>query len=224
MLFRSPANIKVTPQGQVKVLDFGLAKAFAGDASAVDRHDLPTGSLAAGTLQGTILGTPAYMSPEQARAKTVDKRTDIWALGCVLYELLTGKQAFPGETITDILAKVLEGEPDWNALPAGTAPNVRSLLRRCLQKDVKRRVRDAADIRIEIEEIQAAPAPAEATAAASPVPATGLRRKGMVWALSGLVLLAVGVIALLLLRPAAPKPVMRLTMGVTPADQLTGFQ
>ena len=204
------------------VLDFGLAKAFGGDRSAIDPHDLPTGSLG-GTLQGTILGTPAYMSPEQARAKTVDKRTDIWALGCVLYELLTGKQAFPGETVTDIIAKVLQGEPDWSALPAGTAPNVRSLLRRCLQKDVSRRVRDAADIRIEIEEIQAAPAPAEAAAAARPVPAGSLRRKAMLWGLSALVLLAVAVIAVLLLRPTAPKPVMRLTMGVAPADQLTGF-
>src|ERR1700694_2714200 len=110
------ANVKLTPEGKVKVLDFGLAKAFAGDTSTEDMGTSPTLSMAA-TMQGVILGTAAYMSPEQAKGKQVDKRTDIWAFGCVLYELLTGKAAFHGEDVTDILAAVVRAEPDWQALP-----------------------------------------------------------------------------------------------------------
>src|SRR6266851_967623 len=119
-----PANVKLTPEGKVKVLDFGLAKAFAGDESGSDPSNSPTLSQAA-TLQGVILGTAAYMSPEQASGKAVDKRTDIWAFGCVLYELLTGKQAFHGEDITDILAAVVKTEPDWNRLPPSISAKIR---------------------------------------------------------------------------------------------------
>src|SRR5713101_1083907 len=159
-----PANVKVTPEGKVKVLDFGLAKAFVGEDSGSDPSNSPTLSQAA-TLQGVILGTAAYMSPEQARGKSVDKRTDLWAFGCVLYELLTGKQAFSGEDITEILAAVVKTEPVWQALPSATPAKIRDLLRRCLQKNVRQRVRDAGDVRIEIHDALAAPPTAVAASA-----------------------------------------------------------
>jgi serine/threonine-protein kinase len=148
-----PANIKLTPEGKVKVLDFGLAKLFATDASSSDMATSPTLSLAA-TRAGVLLGTAAYMSPEQARGKSVDRRTDIWAFGCVLFELLTGRQAFAGDTVSDAVAVILTREPAWQLLPPATPPRVRALLRRCFQKDAGHRLRDIGDARIEIEEIR----------------------------------------------------------------------
>ena len=151
-----PANIKVTPGGQAKVLDFGLAKAMAGDEPDVNVSNSPTFSVAA-TRQGLILGTAAYMSPEQARGRATDKRADIWAFGCVLFECLTGRPAFPGEDVSDILASVLKSDPDWERLPPNVGAELRELLRRCLQKDVQQRYRDIGDVRLEIDGLLANP-------------------------------------------------------------------
>jgi Tol biopolymer transport system component len=145
-----PANVKVTPQGRVKVLDFGLAKAIWGPKADQDLSQLATVT-GVETLAGNIVGTPGYMSPEQARGKEVDKRADIWAFGCLLYELLTGKRAFQGETVSETIAALLEREPDWQALPAKTPAKVRELLRQCLQKDAGHRRQTIADARRTIE-------------------------------------------------------------------------
>jgi len=153
-----PANIKVRPDGTVKVLDFGLAKVIEpASAVSMNAKTSPTRSTHA-TQAGIILGTAAYMSPEQAAGKPVDKRSDLWAFGVVLFEMLTGRQLFDGETVTHVMAAVLTKEPDWTALPAATPPIVRRLLRRCLEKDPRRRLHDVADARLEIDDAIAAPA------------------------------------------------------------------
>src|SRR4029450_5699872 len=151
-----PTNIKVRPEGTVKVLDFGLAKAMepAGVASPSVSQS-PTITTPAMTQAGMLLGTAAYMSPEQARGQPADTRADIWAFGCVLYEMLTGQRAFDGQGVSETLARVIEREPDWDALPARPPAPIRRLLRRCLQKDRKRRLDSAAAARFDIEEAMA---------------------------------------------------------------------
>src|SRR5262245_34987864 len=140
-----PANVKITPDGKVKVLDFGLAKAMEPGTSNPSLSNSPTLSMAA-TNAGVILGTAAYMSPEQAKGRTIDKRTDIFAFGCVLYEMLAGHRTFDAEDVSETLAAVLMKEPDWAALPTAMPSAVITVLRRCLQKDPKRRVRDIGDV------------------------------------------------------------------------------
>jgi len=176
-----PANIKVTPDDSVKVLDFGLAKALEGDPASIDIATSPTMSRMA-TQAGILLGTAAYMSPEQAKAKSLDRRTDIWSFGCVLYEMLTGTMAFRGETVTDTLAAVIKEDPDWSKLPADTPVRVRVLLQRCLQKDPKQRLRDIGDARISLDEVIAgAPDAASPLAAVAP-----LAKPWRAWAATGL--------------------------------------
>src|SRR5262249_24957940 len=153
-----PANVKTTPDGKVKVLDFGLAKALEKTPENGVVSNSPT-MMTAASWPGMILGTAPYMSPEQARGKTVDRRADVWAFGCVLYERLTGKRAFDGEEVTDTLAYNITKEPDWRSLPATTPPLIQRVLRRCLHKDLRRRLADIADARIEIEDAIAQPTP-----------------------------------------------------------------
>jgi serine/threonine protein kinase len=143
-----PANIKLTPEGSAKVLDFGLAKLVVGNDLDSTQSSTMT---VAGTHIGVILGTPLYMSPEQARGQTIDKRADIWSFGCVFYEMLTGRAAFPGQTVSDTIAAVLSVDPDWSVLPAATPAPLRTLLQRCVEKDPRQRLRDIGDARIELD-------------------------------------------------------------------------
>ena len=170
-----PANIKITPDGIVKVLDFGLAKAVGGDGSSPDLTQRAGGDRVS-RARAPSSALAAYMSPEQARGLAVDKRTDIWAFGCVLYEMLTGRVAFAGETVSDSIAKILEREPDWSALPPRRRHPIRRLLLRCLTKDPKKRLRDIGDVRIEIDAMDEVLPGAAATAVP---PARARSRCGM---------------------------------------------
>jgi serine/threonine-protein kinase len=208
-----PGNVMLRPDGTVKVLDFGLAKAGAaeGAASGVDLSHSPTMTRAA-TEAGVILGTAAYMSPEQARGKPVDKRTDVWSFGVVLFECLTGRPLFRGETVSDLIAKILEREPDWSALPRETPTRLRDLLHRCLRKDARERLRDIGDARLELS---------EAVTPAPDSPALARRAPAWAWPLAVAVALAAGLAAGRLLRgPARPSgPLLRFSI---PAGQLKG--
>ena len=196
-----PANIKITPDGTVKVLDFRLAKAAAGDDSSPDLSRSPTVAVNE-TRAGLILGTAGYMSPEQARGRPVDKRSDIWAFGCVLFEMLSGRMTFSGDTISDTIAAILEREPQWDRLPESIPPAVHRLLRRCLEKDPKRRLRDIGDARIDLDD--ALTGSAERVAGQSPATMT---RRTAIAALAGAAAgsAATGIFAISRYRGTVPR-------------------
>ena len=202
-----PANVKLTPDDDVKVLDFGLAKAFAEDAPESDNSLSPTLTRDA-TRVGVILGTAAYMSPEQAKGKRVDQRADVWAFGAVVYEMLTGRKAFEGEDVSDTLAAVLRAEPDLEALPADASPALRAALARCLEKDLKRRLRDVGDVRLAME---------GAFSAAPPAPvARGSRWRVLSYVLASAFVTGLAVWALTR-APAPERPVARFVVTGAPS-------
>ncbi len=216
-----PANVKVTPDDKVKVLDFGLAKALVEEPAGDSSHSPTMSALA--TRAGVLLGTAAYMSPEQVRGKAVDKRADIWAFGCLLYELLTGKQVFGGETISDSLAAILTKEPDRARLPANTPANIRGLLDRCLDKDPRRRLRDIGEALLMLEDSVAVPYPP------SPIPQPlssvpqSPRRRAAPWAVAGLATVAALVLAFLHFRQT-PPPVLTTRFQVLPPEKATSLE
>ncbi|MCP4454069.1 MAG: serine/threonine-protein kinase, partial [Planctomycetes bacterium] len=207
-----PGNIKITLEGKVKVLDFGLAKATAGKDNEKDILV---------TQPGHIMGTPAYMSPEQARGRPVDKRCDIWSFGCVLYEMLTGASPFAGDTVSDTLAHTLQTEPDWQAVPKATPSNIRVLLRRCLEKDPCRRLRDIGDAAIEISETLSGTAKSLALPKEVGAVSRLFQRHVVLGGAACLIAgaLIAGVLVASLMRPIAPR-VSRTSIPVPPDKRL----
>jgi len=213
-----PGNVMLKPDGTVKVLDFGLARADAAAGSDPSITTSPTVTHMA-TSAGVILGTAAYMSPEQARGKSVDRRTDIWSFGCVLYECLTGTQLFAGETVSDVIARILQTSPDWNALPAATPPRVRNLMERCLERDPKRRLRDIGEARIALDPSGAPSseaAPTESTAEPT-------RRPRVMLTVALVVLTAIlSVLATKLTTHAPAPPALALSVMLPRGEHLDG--
>jgi serine/threonine-protein kinase len=212
-----PANVKSTPEGAVKILDFGLAKALEGERASSDVSSSPTITGLA-TQGGVIRGTAAYMSPEQARGKPVDKRADIWAFGVVLLEMLTGRQPFSGETVSDTLAAVITKEPDWEVLSPSTLPRIEQLLRRCLTKDPKQRLQAIGEARIAIENALADKDDLTPTAVRTPVEQPPFWRRAWTLGAGGLMLGAVmaGLLLQLQKPQAPPRPVARFAIALPP--------
>ena len=209
-----PANIKVRADGMVKVLDFGLAKALEGDSiSGAAATQSPTVPRTVVSADGIVVGTAPYMAPEQARGKPADKRADLWAFGCVLYEMLTGRRAFPGEDTSETLAAIIKDDPDWRALTQETPASIRRLLRRCLAKDPRRRQSDASGARLEIDEALAEPL------ADIPVATTSRRRERFFW-ISALLLVAVAAVAAVMWgrRPESHAGEVRFEINTPPTS------
>ena len=205
-----PANVKITPEGQVKVLDFGLARALAGEQAGPDLSRTET---LESTEKGMIVGTPAYMSPEQVCGKPLDSRTDIWAFGCVLYEILSRRKVFAGDSLPELIAAVMERQPDWRALPTEAPSRVRCMLRRCLEKDPRKRWRDIGDARLELEEVLSGTAEEEA----APVK----RRAFWPAIAAGFVLgaAAIGAWVWMQARAATPPPVVRFSFDLPQGER-----
>jgi len=214
-----PSNIKVRPDGAVKVLDFGLAKALGTTALSNDASQSPTITTPAMTQVGLILGTAAYMSPEQAKGRVADARSDIWAFGCVLYEMLSGTRAFIGEDVSDTMAAVLRGDPDWSALPRDTPRALVRLLKRCLQRDRSQRLQDIGDARLDIQDILAGPSE-EAVASSVAKPRSLARRAVPIAAVATVAGLAVGS-AVWALRPAATARTQRFRIVLPEGEVYT---
>lgn len=208
-----PGNVMLGPSGAVKVLDFGLAKSGAtGGAGSESNLSASPTTIYAGTQAGVILGTAAYMSPEQARGRPVDKRSDIWSFGCVLFECLTGRQLFGGETSSDLIAHILKSEPEWSLLPDGLPQRVRRLLERCLEKDPRQRLRDIGEARILLEDVVAHPQEPSHRAAPTVVPARSRFLVVTPWAIAVLAL-----VSLFVLRRSASPPPAQTELAIVPA-------
>jgi serine/threonine protein kinase/Tol biopolymer transport system component len=213
-----PANVKVRPDGTVKVLDFGLAKATDPPGTGVNVENSPT-LTAQATRMGVILGTAAYMSPEQARGKPVDKRTDIWAFGVVLFEMIAGRRPFDGEDVTELMAAVVKSDPDWTRLPGAVPPHLARLIRRCLEKDRRKRVRDIGDVLIELDE-----QPPATSGASSLPPARTTARERLAWLAALVLISAVASIAAWRMKPATARSAATVTRFplILPNDQQLG--
>ena len=217
-----PANVKVRPDGTVKVLDFGLAKALDPvGASSSGQTMLATITSPAMTQLGLILGTAAYMSPEQARGRTVDKRTDIWAFGCVLFEMLSGVRTFEGDDVAAVLGAVIHKDVDWTRLPATTPPAVRSVLKACLEKDARQRIRDMGDVRLALAGVFGAPSAIDD--AASPRPATSRRTVVMVGAAAALLAGTLGAAAAWFVRSPPLSETVAFTVDTPPTGNPSSF-